>query len=125
MSWAYSPLTAAGAIKAGQQQSGAAATAAGSETARTTTGEEVFAVAASGLTSGTSYKTSFVWSDGTNDSNVHTTGEWWTAHAITPSAGSVVLTGSAPTVVLTLARWITPAAGSVTLTGAAPTVVRS
>ncbi|MCL4822573.1 MAG: hypothetical protein KJZ57_00015 [Anaerolineales bacterium] len=66
-------------VKAGQQQSGAAATAAGSETARTTTGEEVFAAAATGLTGGTSYKTSFVWSDGANDSAVHTTAAWTTA----------------------------------------------
>lgn len=86
-------------VKAGQQQSGAAATAAGNETARTTTGEEVFAVAASGLTGGTSYKTSFVWSDGATNSNVHTTGAWTTdtvaaltGSAATASAGTAGVT---------------------------------
>lgn len=83
-------------VKAGQQQSGAAATAAGSETARTTTGEEVFAAAATGLTGGTSYKTSFVWSDGANDSAVHTTAAWTTAAIYNEAASdSGVLTDTA------------------------------
>lgn len=66
-------------VKAGQQQSGAAATASGSETARTTTGEQIFASAAAGLSPGTSYRVAFVWSDGSNDSTVAVSDAWTTA----------------------------------------------
>jgi len=74
-------------IKAGQDATGSAAVASGNETARTTTGEEVFAAAASGLTPSTGYKVSFVWSDGTNDSNVVVTSAWSTAEPVEIDAG--------------------------------------
>jgi len=57
-------------IKAGQDSTGSAATASGYENARETTGEQIFASAATGLSAGTSYRVAFVWSDGTNNSNV-------------------------------------------------------
>ena len=92
-------------IKAGQKQSGAAATASGSETARTTTGEEVFAAAAGGLSGATSYRVALVWSDGTNDSNVVVSSAWatWNSGSLAASesgadtasiAGDVLVAGS-------------------------------
>jgi hypothetical protein len=74
-------------IKAGQKQSGAAANAAGNETSPTdTTNPFTFAQDATGLTAGTSYKTSYVWSDGTNDSTVVTSDAWVTLSAGTTTA---------------------------------------
>jgi hypothetical protein len=57
-------------IKAGQLSGGGAATASGNEAAPTTSQTFDFTSDATGLTGGTSYKIAFVWSDGTNDSNV-------------------------------------------------------
>jgi hypothetical protein len=57
-------------IKAGQRQSGSAAVASGVEPARSFDGEQVWQSLASGLTAGTSYDISFVWTDGANDSAV-------------------------------------------------------
>ena len=59
-------------IKAGQRQSGSAAVASGVEPARSFDGEQVWQSLASGLTAGTSYDISFVWTDGANDSAVET-----------------------------------------------------
>jgi hypothetical protein len=56
-------------IKAGQLAGGGAATAAGDEDAPTGSTTYDFAPA-TGLTAGTAYRVAFVWSDGTNDSNV-------------------------------------------------------
>lgn len=64
-------------IKAGQNASGGAAVATDNDPAPASSGEYVFS-AATGLSSGTSYKASFVWSNGTNDSNVVTTTAWQT-----------------------------------------------
>lgn len=57
-------------IKAGLRQSGSAAVASGVEPARSFDGEQVWQSLASGLTAGTSYDVSFVWTDGANDSAV-------------------------------------------------------
>lgn len=57
-------------IKAGQLSGGGGATASGNETSPTSTTTFTFTSPATGLTSGTSYRIAFVWSDGTNNSNV-------------------------------------------------------
>jgi len=85
-------------IKAGQNSSGASATASGWELARETTGEQIFASAASGLTAGTSYRVAFVWSDGTGDSNVVVSDAFSTTASATTmdaAAGSFSTTGAA------------------------------
>lgn len=92
-------------IKAGQDATSSAAVASGVENARTTTGEQVFSTPASGLTAGTSYKIAFVWSDGTNDSNVVVSSAWatWNTGALAATesgsdaaaiAGDVLVSGS-------------------------------
>lgn len=68
-------------ILAGQDVTGATATAYGSETARSTTGEEIFASNATGLSPNTSYKVSFVWWDTAFLSNVTTSGAFSTLSA--------------------------------------------
>lgn len=57
-------------VKAGQNPSGAAATASGSETALTADGTQTWATLASGLTAATGYKIAFVWTDSGVDSGV-------------------------------------------------------
>lgn len=110
-------------IKAGQDATGSAATASGNEAARDTSGEEVFASAAIGLSASTGYKVSLVWSDGTNDSNVVTSSEFTTAAApIAVPLASLTLSGKTPTVVATANKWIDVPAGSLTLAALAPTV---
>jgi hypothetical protein len=72
-------------IKAGQQQSGAAATASGNEWANATTGEQIFASDATGLTAGTSYRIAFVWNYDTLDSNVVVSDAWSTTGSAGPT----------------------------------------
>lgn len=57
-------------VKAGQGPTGAAATAAGSETALTSDGTQTWASLATGLTAATGYKIAFVWTDAGTDSAV-------------------------------------------------------
>lgn len=64
-------------IKAGQNASGGAATAADNDLAPPSGGEYVFEPTST-LASGTSYKASFVWSNGSDNSNVVTTTAWST-----------------------------------------------
>ena len=56
-----------------------------------------------------------VWVEGTISASAH--------HAITPDAGSITITGVAPSLSLTEHWVVTPAAGSVVITGAAPTLL--
>lgn len=63
-------------VKAGQIAGGGAATADGSEAAPSTDQTFTFASPATGLTNGTAYKIAFVWSDGTDDSNVAVSGDF-------------------------------------------------
>jgi hypothetical protein len=87
-------------IKAGQLSGGGAATADGYETAPTvTTAPFTFGAAATGLTPSTNYKIAFVWSDGTNDSNVAVSGDFTTdadGHATTGAivAAAATVAGS-------------------------------
>lgn len=92
-------------VKTGKDADNSAAAASGSESARDTAGEQVFASAATGLTGGTSYKVSFVWSDGTNDSNVVVSSAWatWNTGALAATesgsdaaaiAGDVLVSGT-------------------------------
>ena len=92
-------------VKTGKDADNSAAAASGSESAQDTAGEQVFASAATGLTGGTSYKVSFVWSDGTNDSNVVVSSAWatWNTGALAATesgsdaaaiAGDVLVSGS-------------------------------
>ena len=74
-------------IKAGQNVNGVAATWAGSIAAPTSTQTVDWPSLATGLTAGTSYRVSTVWSDGTANSNVDTS-EAWTA-----TTGSTVVAG--------------------------------
>ena len=90
-------------IKTGQDALGGAATAAGNEVARTTTGVEYFTTPASGLTAGTSYKVAFVWSDGTSDSAVSVSAAWSTTATETYTyspTGSVTFEGTATTLIV-------------------------
>jgi len=73
-------------VLAGQGPTGAAATASGTETANSSAGEQVFATPASGLSGSTAYRIAFVWTDGTNTSEVATSDAWWTG----ASAGSSI-----------------------------------
>ena len=66
----FGPEPTAAQVKAGQNPSGAAATASGSETALTADGTQTWATLASGLTAGTDYKIAFVWTDTGVDSSV-------------------------------------------------------
>ena len=63
-------------IKAGQLSGGGAATASGSESALGASGTHTFATPASGISANTLYKTAYVVSDGTTDSNVAVTSDW-------------------------------------------------
>lgn len=81
-------------VSTGKDATGAAAVAAGSETARTTTGQQVFSSPATGLTNNTSYKAAYVWSDGTSYSNVAVSQAWRTG-ALFSSTLPAVLTMSA------------------------------
>lgn len=76
-------------IKAGQDVNGSAAVAATSEPSPTTTTTYDFATA-TGLTAGTAYKVSFVWSDGTNNSTVVTSAAWATTNSGTFSGTDAV-----------------------------------
>ena len=67
-------------ILAGQDVNSNAAVASGQETAPTTTGVFTFAADASGLSAGTSYKISFVYTDGVNNTNVSTSSAWQTVN---------------------------------------------
>lgn len=68
-------------IIAGQNALGAAATASGSELARTTTGDQIWGSLAESLSANTSYRVAFVWSDGTNQSEVSVSAPWLTEAA--------------------------------------------
>lgn len=92
-------------VKAGQLAGGSAATATGSETARTTTGEQVFGSAASGLSQNTSYRVAFVWSNGSTDSSVVVSEPFATATSDYPSVlsrttGATTTNGTAHTITL-------------------------
>ena len=78
-------------IKAGQDATGGAAVFADSKTV-TVTGPETFN--ATGLAQDTGYKASFIWSDGTNDSNIVTTAEFVT-RTIEAVVQTYTLTGQA------------------------------
>lgn len=80
-------------IKAGQDVNGSAAAAAASEPSPTTTTTYDFATA-TGLTAGTAYKVSFVWSDGTNNSTVVTSAAWATTNSGTFSGTDAVDTAA-------------------------------
>lgn len=79
-------------IKAGQNSSGTAATASGSEASPSTSQTFTFASAATGLSGATSYKIAFVWSDGTNNSNVAESSAW-----ATTNFGTIAATDAADT----------------------------
>lgn len=66
----FGPEPTAAQVKAGQNPSGAAAVASGSETALTADGTQTWATLASGLTAATGYKIAFVWTDSGVDSGV-------------------------------------------------------
>lgn len=75
--WGIPPSPAE--IKAGQISGGRASTASGYETSPTITTDPFdFTTSASGLTPGVVYRIAFVWSDGTNDSNVVVSFDWQT-----------------------------------------------
>lgn len=82
-------------IKAGQNTNGVAAVASGNATGITTTQSPYTFGAATGLTGSTSYRVSFVWSDGTNDSNVVTSDAFTTSADIQSGAGSSAGTSTA------------------------------
>lgn len=63
-------------IKAGQLSGGGAATASGSEASLGASGTHTFATPASGLSANTLYKTAYVASDGTTNSNIVVSGDW-------------------------------------------------
>jgi len=65
-------------VSQGRNSSGANATASGNTTARTTTGQQVFSVPATGLSDNTSYRVAFVWTDGSSFSNVDVSSVWRT-----------------------------------------------
>lgn len=75
-------------IKAGQNVNGVAAVASGNATGITTTQSPYTFAAATGLTGSASYKVSFVWSDGSSDSNVVTSDAFTTLVDIQSGAGS-------------------------------------
>lgn len=75
-------------IKVGQNVNGVAAIASGNATSITTTQSPYTFGAATGLTGSTSYKVSFVWSDGTDDSNVVTSDAFTTSADIQSGAGA-------------------------------------
>jgi len=130
-------------IKAGQLSGGGGATKSGNETSPVTSQTYTFSAAVIGLTSATGYTIAFVWSDGSNNSNV-AEGSFTTQTAaadVTPSTGNLVLTGYAPSVskqttiavnvgalnlagtapTLSRVTEVTPSVGSLVLTGYAPT----
>ena len=76
-------------IKAGQDVNGDPAVEAGAEPAPTSTTTYDFA-AATGLSAGTAYKVSFVWSNGTTDSTVVTSATWATTNSGTFSGTDAV-----------------------------------
>ena len=75
-------------IIAGQDSTGAAATASGSEACRTTTGDQVFESPATGLTPSTAYRIAFVASDGVTPSAVAVS-----ASAFTTTAETIFVAG--------------------------------
>lgn len=82
-------------IKAGQDADGGSAIAAGSEAAPTSTQTFTFSSAATGLSGATAYKIAFVWSDGTNNSNVAESSAW-----ATTNTGALTVTDTGDTVAL-------------------------
>lgn len=96
---AAQPAPTAAQIVAGQNSAGSAAVASGSESARSTTGEQIFANAAGGLAPSTSYLIAFVWSNGTSFSNVAVSASFSTAASggntfFRTNVGSVSIIGS-------------------------------
>lgn len=79
-------------IKAGNDVDDGPAAASGSEISPTTSQTYTFASAATGLSEGTSYRIAFVWSDGSDDSNVAVSDPWSTLTntVVTASLGAVV-----------------------------------
>lgn len=90
-------------IKAGHDATDSPATASGSETAATESGEQIFVDAATGLTLDTSYKIAFVWSDGENDSAV-VVSDAWSTEGLPPQFAR-------PTIDVTVGNW-TPSSGT-------------
>ena len=80
-------VPSAAQIIAGQDSTGSAATASGSEACRTTSGDQVFATPAAGCAASTAYRIAFVASDGVTPSAVAVS-----ASAFTTLADSVVTT---------------------------------
>jgi hypothetical protein len=121
-------------IKAGQLSGGGAATESGNEDSPTSSTTYDFLADATGLTASTAYKIAFVWSDGTNDSNVDvgsfTTGSAGGDVDVALTGLSVTVSGGAATPTISVeitGQSSTSAAGTVTpaidlaLTGAAAT----
>lgn len=95
-------------IKAGQDANGSAATWAGSVTSPTTTQVFDWPSIATGLTSSTSYKVSFVWS-GATDSSVVTSAAFTTAAALAGSITGAATTSAALSTAIQLAASINAA----------------
>jgi len=112
-------------IKLGQLSGGGAATASGNETSPTSTTTFDFTAAATGLTEGTAYKIAFVWSDGTNNSNVAVSSAFTPSAAVAASAGvatatavgqtTAIATGSAAGTSTANANEYTPTVGALVL----------
>ena len=78
-------------IKAGHQSGGSAATWAGNELAPTTSTTYDWTTPATGLSSSTSYKIAFVWSYGSENSNVAVSTSWSTTRTEISSGPSPTL----------------------------------
>lgn len=108
-------------IKAGQNASGGAATASGNAAASLAGGEYIFDVA-SGLSAATSYKASFVWSDGTENSNVVTSAAFGTDNTgtLSQSIGTITVSGAGT---ISIAGTLSQSIGTVSLSATGVTVV--
>lgn len=111
-------------VKAGQDATGSAAVASGNEDARDTTGEQVFADAATGLSAGTSYRVAFVWDDGTNSSNVAVSDAWVTTDpkVVAVPKGTLTLTSYVPSVVTSDHKLVAVPKGTLSLSTFVPSV---
>lgn len=112
-------------IKLGQNVNGNPATWASSVSAPSATTTYDWPSLATGLTAGTSYKVSFVWSDGTADSAPETSSAFTTtgggAFELDASAGAYAAVGAAADVAAE--RSVEATAGSYAVTGSASDVV--
>jgi hypothetical protein len=92
-------------VKAGQNSGGGAAVWSGTTASPTSTGTFDWPSTATGLTSGTSYRVAFVWSNGTFDSNVAVSSPWVTlsnSYSLALDADTYSLTGNPVTFRTTL-----------------------